>query len=274
MMDLKPRQLRDTPCYTLPNFQELFIDSCLIVLKDNANVNETCQNAWEKFSGGFAFKDPMMVKLDDYKAYFDLLEIKSKPNSVVFWSGVLNLIIEVSKTTKIPISSSFTQPASSIINNMAVYPNCWCGNDSGVDYINPCPSMPSTSFWAELSSLLGKSASGVSFWVGNGEREGGAFRNPSFFSEYELANLSPDDTKLVVLDIHRMGMGEVCSNGSLAELQNLATEKFGEDGYTCYDVYGNVANLTMLMELSDDVLDIIAEEQSKGLLLVCVITLC
>ena len=264
MMDLIPRQVRDTPCYTLPNFQELFIDSCLIVLKDDANV-ETCQNAWETFSSGFAFKDPMMVKLDDYKAYFDLLEIKSKPNSVVFWSGVMNLIEEVSKTTKIPISSSFTQPASSIINNMTVYPDCWCGNDSGIDYINPCPLMPSISFWAKLSSLLGKSASGISFWVGNGERNGSAFRNISLFSKYEFPNPNPPgDTKLVVLDIHRMGIGEVCSNGSLAELQNLATEKFGEDGYTCYDVYGNVADPTMLMELSDDVLDIIAEEQSKG----------
>ena len=231
LMDLKPRR-STTPCYTLPNFQQLFIDSCLMVLSAVDNVNATCQMAWEAFSGAFSHKNPLEVELDDYNTYFDLLQVKSEQNSVVFWSNVLLLIEEISKTTEISISSSFTQDAANIINNMAEYPSCWCGGQNGIDYTNPCPDQPSTSFWAKFSCTLGESASGISFWIGNGEREGGTFRPNSFFTEYELVKLNPpNDTKLVVVEVSRMGIGEKCGNGTLADLEKLAVQKFGEDGY-------------------------------------------
>ena len=265
LMDLKPRQ-STTPCYTLPNFQQLFIESCLMVLSAVNNVNETCQMTWEAFSGAFAYKNPLEVDLDDYDEYFDLLQVKSEQNSVVFWSGVPSLIEKISKTTEISISTSFTQDASNIINNMAKYPSCWCGGPNGINYTNPCPDQPSTSFWAKFSCELGESASGISFWIGNGEREGGTFRPNSFFTEYELVKLNPpDDIKLVVVEVSRMDIGEKCGDGTLADLENLAVQKFGEEGYTCYDVNGNVNDPDELMELSDEVLEIIGVEQGNGI---------
>ena len=263
MMDVNPQPLKEE-CRTLPNFRQLFIESCLTVIKEG-NVNSTCQMAWEKFSGGFAGKDPLTVELSDYEDYFDLLKVESQRNSVIFWSGVQSLIEAVSNTTEYTISSSFTQPASNIINNMAEYPVCWCGNATGIDYVNPCPDKPSTSFWAELSCLLGESASGISFFLGNGEREGGTYRKQSFFAEYEFTKLTPPkDTELVVLDVHRMGYGEACGSGSLVQLQNEAIEKFGKDGYTCYDICGDVSDEEEIPELADEVLKIIGAEQGNG----------
>jgi hypothetical protein len=264
MMDLRRTQeLADKQCLTLPNFPKLFINSCLQLLN---NDNETCQRAWEAFSGAFAYKNATDVTLDSYNEYFELFKIESKPNSVVFWSGVLTLIEEISKTKDYPISSSFTHTASSIINNMEKYPDCWCGGPHGIDYDNPCPDNPSVSFWAKLSCLLGESSNGTSFWIGDGERRGGTFRNESFFTEYEFVKLEPPrNTKLVVLDIDGVsGVGETCGTGSLADLKALADDKFGEKGYTCYDVLGNLSDPNQLMRISNNVLKIIGEEQAMA----------
>ena len=261
LMDLKrPRALGAQKCRTLSNFPELFIDSCLELLENN---NETCQLAWDTFLEAFAYKNASMVGLDDYNKYFELFKIESEPNSVVFWSGVVDLIEEVSMTKKYPISSSFTQTASNIINNMATYPDCWCGGPDGIDYVNPCPYEPSISFWAKLSCLLGESSVGISFWIGDGERRGGTFRNESFFTKYEFVKLAPPrNTKLVVLDIDgESGTGETCGTGTLADLKRLAVDKFGEKGYTCYDVPGNLSDPNQLMSITNNVLEIIGEEQ-------------
>ena len=252
----------DTQCYTLPNFMELFIDSCRGVLNTTGNVEDRCNMAWEKFSGAFAFVDPLQVNLSSYDEYFEFLKVESEPNSVLFWSGVVKLTEMVSKTNKYPVSSSFNQPASEIINNMAKYPNCWCGGSGGIDYTNPCPDNPATSFWAKFSCILGESASGISFWMGNGERDGGAYRNTSFFTQYEFVKLNPpDDTKLIVIDVHRMDVGEACDTGSLVELKELVTTKFGSDGYVCHDVIGNPNDPDE--ELTNNVVEIIGAEQNS-----------
>lgn len=260
LMDTVSRQ-SNKECKTPPNFMQDFIKSCRKVLSTKDNVEDFCNEAWEKFSKAFAFVKPSQVNLSNYDEYFEFLEVKSEPNSVLFWSGVVKLVEEVGKNTRYPISSSFTQPASNIINDMEEYPECWCGGRSGIDYDNPCPDTPAISFWAKFSCSLGESASGISFWLGNGERGGGAYRNTSFFTLYEFPKLNPpNDTKLVVIDVHRKNMGEACGKGTLGELKKLITTKFGEDGYTCYDVYGDATNPNE--ELTNEVVSIIGEEQN------------
>ena len=108
---------------------------------------------------------------------------------------------------------------------------------------------------------MGESSEGVSFWIGDGENEGGTFRKNSYFATYEFFKLDPPrNTKLVVLDVHHMGIGEACGTGSLGELQALAIEKFGKEGYICYDIYGSPTD----PNLSNDVLKIVEKEQAQG----------
>lgn len=112
-----------------------------------------------------------------------------------------------------------------------------------------------------LACLLAESSSGISFWLAEGELAGGAFQKGSFFEEYEFNKLNPpNDTKLVVINVHCENMGENCGTGSLAELKKLAIDKFGKDGYTCHDVTGDPDKPNE--ELTNKILGIINSEQN------------
>ena len=65
---------------------------------------------------------------------------------------------------------------------------CWCENKTHtLDIVNLCPMPgPTTVFWEKFSCLLGESASGISFWVGYGDRSGGAYHSNSFFANCEF----------------------------------------------------------------------------------------
>ena len=205
---------------------------------------------------------------DDYDDYFNILKVTSADNSVLFWSAVKDLVEEISTTASADVTSSFTVPASVVINKMALQGvSCWCGNDSGIDYTNPCPSTPYLSFFGQFSCLLAESANGVTFWVGYGERKNGTYQPGTFFSEYEFPKLmSPEVTKLVVIDIHRLDMGESCGNGTLAQLQNEAVDKFGENGFSCYDVCGDPFDQQEIPDLATKSLEIIRDEQGQYML--------
>ena len=249
----------DTDCRTPQNIEQLFLTACNETIKDA----DTCASAWDAFSSAFASKDPTTVEPGDYDEYFNILKVTSAPNTVLFWSAVQHLVGNISSTPSADITSSFTVPASVIINKMASQGvSCWCGGESGIDYTNPCPRKPYLSFFGKFSCLLAESAAGVTFWVGYGERENGTYQPGTFFSEYEFPKLmSSKVTKLAVIDVHRLDMGESCGNGTLAQLQNEAMEKFGENGFSCYDVCGDPRDQQEIPGLATETLKIISEEQ-------------
>ena len=252
-------------CFTPPDLEDIFLRACRKVVEDSGK----CPAAWIAFTSAFGFKNPNNVTQEDYEQYFDVLPISSPPNSVVFWSGVQDVIEEISKYPN--ISSSANQDASNIINAMTADDGveCWCGNESAVlDTVNPCPSAITTVFWQEFSCLLGESATGIAYWVGYGDRDGGAYQSSSFFANYEFPKLTPDRVKrLVIIDIHGCGkdIGEDCGEGTLRRLQRQAERKYGRSmGARCYEVCGNPWDEQQVSSIANDTLDVIREEQ-KGI---------
>ena len=253
-------------CYTPPDLENIFIDACVKVFSSNVTQ---CESVWNDFANAFGFKDPNTVTGDDYNDYFNAVPIKSDPNTVIFWSSVMSVIEEISKNPD--ISSSANQDSSSIINAMRTDNGmqCWCGNETHIiDTVNPCPMPgPTTVFWEKFSCSLAESASGISFWVGNGDRTGGAYQSNSFFANYEFPKLTADRVnRLVVIDIFDCdsNTGEKCDEGTLAELQNQAVEKYGNTtGYQCYEVCGNLQDKQQVPSIANNALGIIREEQGS-----------
>jgi len=263
MMEEMGRGMPDE-CFTPQNLEEIFLRACKKVVE---NGTDNCPAAWSAFTSAFGFKNPNNVTGEDYKNYFDVLPISSPPNSVVFWSGVQGVIEKISKYPD--ISSSANQDASNIINTMTADDGvqCWCGNESAIlDTVNPCPMTSTLVFWQEFSCHLGESASGIAYWVGYGDRTGGAYQSSSFFANYEFPKLTPDRVKrLVIINVHECDkdIGEQCGEGTLRKLQRQAERKYGRSmGSECYgQVCGNPWDEQQVPSIANDTLDVIREEQ-------------
>ena len=260
-----------TECYTPPDLENIFIRACEKVLNDNTQ----CQSVWEKFSSAFGYKDPNNITGDDYDDYFAALPVVSVPSTTIFWSAVKDVIEEISEYQD--ISSSFNQQSSSIINAMITDDDvqCWCGNVTHLlDTDNPCPMLPgpTTVFWQQFSCLLGDSASGTSFWIGYGDKVGGAYQSTSFFANYEFPKLTPDRVnRLVAIDMYNCNssLGEKCGEGTLIQLQNQAIMKYGSAGYQCYEVCGDPQDEEQVPLLAKDALNIIRNEQESEYICCC-----
>ena len=242
-------------CRTPTDLENIFYNKCFIALLD---LNK-CVDAWIGFTAAFGFKDPNTITPNDYNTYFNVIPVISPPNSVLFWSGVRSFITALSHYPT--ISSSANQHSSLIFNAMRASNNvkCWCGDhDHKINTENPCPPTPYTAFWEEFSVLLAQSANGIAFWVGYGNRDGGAYDPNSFFGQYEFPNLNVE--RLVVIDIYHDN-GEQCGQGSLLALENLAVDKFGNNGYRCHTIYGDPTNSQEFYTLAVSAHVVIEEEQ-------------
>ena len=252
-------------CFTPPNLEDIFIRSCEQVI-DSAGK---CSFGWTAFTLAFRFKDPNTVEQDDYKIFFDILKVKSPLYSAVFWSGVGGVVEEISVHPK--ISSSANRVTSSIINTMATDYNvmCWCGNTTALlDTVNPCPIAPVAAFWQEFASRFGKSGAGIVYWIGDGNREGGAYQNTTLFSKFEFPKLTyPRVYRMVIMVIHECNetMVEGCGEGTLQTLENDALEQYGNIGYRCENVCGDASDEQQIPLLADQCMQIITEEQKRGL---------
>ena len=250
-------------CNTPPDLEDIFLRACEKVLGNN----NMCPSVWNEFATSFGYKDPTTVTGDDYNGYFNIVPIVSPSNTVLFWSSVKAVIEEISKYPD--ISTSANQNSSSIINTMMADDavECWCGNKTHLlDTVNPCPMTPgpTTVFWQKFSCVLGESAMGIAFWLGYGDKVGGAYQDSSFFAEYEFPKLTPDRVqRLVVIDMYdcSVNTGEMCGIGTLAKLQRQTVEKYGSAGYQCYEVCGNPSDEQEVSSLANRALDIIRREQ-------------
>ena len=244
-------------CYTPPNLQEIFLEVCKRVLEND----DQCIRAWEAFTCAFGEKND--ITPNDYNPYFNVIPVVSEPNTVLFWSGVMNVVDEVSLQPK--ISSSANQKSSKILNIMENEYNvkCWCGNNTSIiDTVHACPSNTTYAFWEQFSILLANSTRGIAFWAGYGNRKKGAYSPTSFFAKYEFPYLDPERVKkLVIIDIYHDN-GEQCSQGSLLKLHGKIVEKYGRNGYRCYETKGDPNNKTQVDALAKTTLFIIRKEQN------------
>lgn len=254
-------------CFTPPNLEDIFIRTCENIL-DNAGQ---CSFAWTAFTLAFRLKDPTTVTKEDYRLFFDILPVESPRYSAVFWSGVPGIIEQISVHPK--VSTSANRVSSSIINNMAADNNvmCWCGNvTTHFDTLNPCPITPVVEFWKAFSSRFGESGNGIVYWIGDGNRKEGAYQNTTLFTEFEFPRIKyPKVYKLVAIVIYDCDergnetMSEGCGEGTLKELENQAMARFGS--YRCEKVCGNVSDERQISSLSEKCLQIITDEQQKGI---------
>ena len=262
MEDMGRRTLDKSACYTPYDLEAKFSRACIKVVDDKV----VCDFAWDAFTGGFKFKDPNSVTEEDYNQYFtDVLSVMSAPNSSVFWSGVPSVVEEISKHHN--ISSSFNEMSSKIFNIMTEEFNvtCWCGNKTAIlDTVNPCPMKPTAAFWEAFSSHFGEAGKGIVFWVGDGNKEGGAYQNTSFFTTVEFPKLTfPRVIRLIAVDIYECGhkMVEKCGEGTMKLLEEQAVKKYGSMGYKCANVCGNPLDEHEVPFLADKTLQIIREVQ-------------
>ena len=256
-------------CYTSPNLENIFLRACEKMLGDVSR----CSFAWSAFTLAFRFKSPDTITKDDYKLFFEFFPIKSPLYSAVFWSGVRRIIEQV--PIHPTISTSANQISSNIINTMATDDSvfCWCGNTTAsLDTINPCPVTPVAAFWQAFSSNFGESAEGIVYWIGDGNREGGAYQNATMFAEFEFPKLAyPRVYRLVAIVIHDCNETTVveeregCEEETLKILENQAIRRFGRNmGYQCEKVCGNASDEQQISMLADHCLRIIKEEQQRG----------
>ena len=76
----------------------------------------------------------------------------------------------------------------------------------GIDYVNDCLCSVSGNFWDRFSVYFARASSGSGYWLGDGERDGGAFYSSSDFSTFELPNMNADEVVAIV--VHRKGKGK------------------------------------------------------------------
>lgn len=78
----------------------------------------------------------------------------------------------------------------------------------GIDYNDPCLCNVSGFFWDQFSVDFATVAKETIFYLADGERDGGAFRESSAFAQFEVPNLEyPRVTQTMVLNVHRKGKG-------------------------------------------------------------------
>ena len=83
-----------------------------------------------------------------------------------------------------------------------------------------CDCNATTSFFVKLSNDLALATTGTFFFLGNGETQGGTFRNNSFFAREELPHLaSPRVSRGIVMNVHRMGIGKCSTSVHMARRQ-------------------------------------------------------
>ena len=253
----RPSSRLQTVCRTPSDLQERFNNSCM-----NLGVTTSgCNEGWNAFMSAFAGKDPNNVTLSDYNDYFNVFPLMPGKNATLFWSGTFPTVEEIANDTRFNgIYSSVDLIASAIINNLG--DACWCGDpiNGGILYNSTCPSDNAvTVFWADFSTQLGNNSEGIAFWLATGERSGGTYQPTNFFGLYEFPNLRPGVvTRLVVIDIHREGIGEACGEGSLITLRSKSVAKFGSNGYGCYEVEGDARDPPSIS--LTDILDVVTEE--------------
>lgn len=74
-------------CYTPPDLQNIFLQACDRVLQSDAQ----CRLAWEEFTSAFGRRDPNTITANDYNAFFKIIPVVSQTNTVLFWTGVINV---------------------------------------------------------------------------------------------------------------------------------------------------------------------------------------
>ncbi|XP_072015186.1 ADP-ribosyl cyclase/cyclic ADP-ribose hydrolase-like [Amphiura filiformis] len=228
---------------TTPNLEHIFVGRCLEFQQihssryncPGARVN--CSDAWLKFKEAVVGQDPCNINDNAYDELLDLIPIEFADDMTLFWSG----------TNKLAHGYAAASPTTSTLEDSMlgymVNGLNWCSSEGSDEYSSdPCPDQEPDScthtstgvFWASVSTMLAKQASGIAIVMVNGSSPWPAFYNGSFFAKYELPNLDPDKvTNVRIIVAHNIGgpINEQCGRGSVKTMQELTAAR--GLAYTC-----------------------------------------
>ena len=243
--------------------QQYFLQSCAAL----SQTENTCNEGWEGFMLSFASKDPMTMKVGDYDPYYRVFPIPTViTNQVLLWSRAKDFKALLAKPEQANMMCSSTLIPSAIVNYMEDNYNVttWCGRlNEGIDYTSDCPGFevgaPVFTFWAQFSDELGRSTSGVAFYLTPGH-----YSTLSFFTTHELPQLllaNSSSTKLVVLNVVQPEQTQ-CGEGALLDLEDRVMNERSELMFSCYNVLGNTSDPSQ--DLLDRLTSIIRGEQAMA----------
>lgn len=230
-------------------FKDIFIGRCedykaggINKLADLEELrSKNCTELWELFSKAWVGKEPCDVVADDYKDFVDKAAITVPKDMANFWDGwdIYDTVRSYSREGQRSWTLDFTL-IGYLINGFY-----FCGDvENGIN-TDSCPGEgecgfgigSNDAFWAEASTYFSTSAEGLSRVFFNSSRPGGPFQmEESFFTVYELYNLTPD--KITRMDIYVLtDVKQVpehdCESDSINNLKAILDNK--TIPYNCWD---------------------------------------
>lgn len=200
-----------------------------------------CTAALYEFLQAFAKVDPCNVPDDAYDKLLTEAMIHSEPDETLFWSGTMEIAINIATVTSRYTSIERTL-AGYILNGLT-----WCGQAAhGVTPTYQTSSCPrcingkpdaSYQFWRSASRHFAAQARGDVSLLLDSTRKNGAFRNTSTFAMEELPNIDPMKVDHVYIHLVQNVSApinttrETCDTGSIKVLRSLLETK--GLNYTC-----------------------------------------
>ncbi|XP_038050433.1 ADP-ribosyl cyclase/cyclic ADP-ribose hydrolase-like [Patiria miniata] len=231
---------------TTPFIKEIFLGRCLELQVETAIPNAcpqrpvNCMRLWKLFHDAIAYKDPCAIPLDAYRDFIAAVPHQLPADKSMFWSGTSYIVHEYTEAANDLLTLEDT------LMGYMVDGLQWCSStnpwSTGLNYWE-CPEfwqegceVASTAFYTATSSAIGRQATGVVTVMLDATRTDGAYRNDSFFANYEFPNMDPEKvTRGDIILVNRLGkpVVETCGTGSVAVLERLFKEKGIE--WTCTD---------------------------------------
>ncbi|PIK46627.1 putative ADP-ribosyl cyclase isoform X1 [Apostichopus japonicus] len=230
-------------------FRDIFIGRCedykLGGINKLADLSElsskNCSELWELFSVAWLGKEPCDVEPNDYKDFVESASITIPKDMSNFWDGwdIYDTVRSYSREGQRTWTLDYTL-IGYLINGFY-----FCGDGKGGVNTESCPDDGECgfavgavdAFWAEASKHFSISAEGLSRVFFNSSRPGGPFQTEeSFFSEFELCNLTPE--KISLMDIYvltdvRQSPQHDCDSVSINNLKSILDSK--SIPYNCWD---------------------------------------
>lgn len=231
------RQIMIGRCYEFEYIKRGFI------VANDTNV-KNCTEIYGTFETAVRYKQYCNMNMSTYADYFALaLAGVQVINRAMFWSGTYVVTHAYSANGLNYITLEDTL-AAAMVNGLM-----WCGKENdteGYDFVS-CPNNCKDNIWADFafwglaSKTFAQLAAGEIYVVLNGSQTNGrtAFRNNSYFSDFELPNFRRTGeyrvTKVNVLLLHSpdQDVTEKCGEKSLITLEKLVRTQ-GFD-YACKD---------------------------------------
>ncbi|KAG7262632.1 hypothetical protein CRUP_007862 [Coryphaenoides rupestris] len=114
----------------------------------NDSKSPDCMKVWSAFEQAYVSRDPCQVPMEDYDQLLSTAQPQPTCNSMMFWSGTMEVVHQVSQGCYQTLEDSLL---GFLLNGQT-----WCGKEGSRDtYTSGCPDCdnnPVKSFWRRASA--------------------------------------------------------------------------------------------------------------------------